>query len=89
MFIPFMTRIVVDTSGEEIRGMTTVLEKNDIRYKICLKRTRVSIGSALDAVSYTRSNIAMYMGAAAPPVVYKVYVKRKDFDHDYDLVHCL
>jgi len=87
MFALLRKRIVVDTSSEEIRRVTTILEKHKIKFDIRSKRTRGSIGSALDAGSYARSNIAMYKGASAPPVVYLVYVRRKDYDHAYELVH--
>ncbi len=83
----FMKKIVVDTSSEEIRRVTTILEQNKIKYDIRSKRTRGSIGSALDAGSYARSNIAMYKGASAPPVVYMVFVRKRDYDRAYDLVH--
>ena len=82
-----MKRIAVDTSGNEIRRVTTVLEQNNIKYEVRTKRTTGSVGTALDAGAYARSNIAMYKGADTPPVVYMVYVKRKDYDHAFDLLH--
>jgi len=87
MFGLFMKRIAVDTSGEEIRRVTTILDQNKIKYEIRTKRTRGSVGSALDAGAYARGNIAMYKGANSPPVVYIVYVRRSDYDKAYDLLY--
>ena len=82
-----MKRIAVDTSGKEIRRVTTVLEQNNIKYEVRTKRTTGSVGTALNAGAYARSNIAMYKGADTPPVVYMVYVRWKDYDHAFDLLH--
>lgn len=87
MFILSRKKIVVDTSSEEIRRVTTILDQNKIKYEIRTKHTRGSIGSALDAGAYARSNIAMYKGTNAPPVVYMVYVRRRDFDNAYALLY--
>lgn len=87
MFVLFKKKIVVDISGEEVRRVTTILDKNKIKYDVRSKRTRGSVGSALDAGSYARSNIALYKEAAAPPIVYMVYVRKKDYERAFDLVH--
>lgn len=79
MFVIFKKRIATDTSGEEVRRITTILEQNDIKYEIRTRRSRGVIGSALDASSYGRSNIAMYKGSSSPLFVYMIYVKRKDY----------
>jgi len=85
MFALFKKRIVVDTSGEEIRRVTNLLDQQGIKYVLRTKRTRGTIGTDLDAMSYARSNIALYKGASKPPVVYMVYVKRKDYERAHDL----
>jgi len=87
MLVFFKKRIVVDTSGVEIRRVTDLLDQHAIKYELRTKRTRGSIGTALDSRSYAASNIAMYKGASKPPVVYKVYVKRKDYAKAYDLLY--
>jgi hypothetical protein len=86
MFIIFKKRIAIDTSGEEVRRITTVLEQNDIKYEIRTKRSRGVIGSAFDAGSYARSNIAMYKGSSTPSFVYMIYVKRKDYARAQELL---
>ncbi len=87
MFIFLKKRIVVDTSGEEIRRVTNLLDQHSIKYELRTKRTRGSIGTALDSRSYAASNIAMYKGSSTPPVVYMVYVKRSDYAKAYDLLY--
>ena len=80
MFGLFMKKLAVDTSAEEIRRTTTILEKNNLKYEIRTTRTRGTIGSALDARSYANANLAMYKGASQPSFIYSVYVKPKDYD---------
>jgi len=87
MFAFLKKRIVVDTSGEEIRRVTNLLDQQAIKYELRTKRTRGSIGTALDSMAYARSNIAMYKGTSTPPVVYMVYVNRSDYAKAYDLLY--
>jgi hypothetical protein len=82
----FMKKLAVDTSAEEIRRTTTILEKNKIKYEIRTTRTRGSIGSAMDAQTYANANLAMYKGASPPSFIYTVYVKPKDYDRARKLV---
>ena len=77
----FKKKLVTDTSGEEIRRVTTNLEKFRIKYEIRTARPRGLIGSALDAQTYARANLAIYKGAPDPIFVYTVYVGRRDYQH--------
>ena len=86
MFVLFKKKLVVDTSAEEIRRTTTILEQNKIPYELRTTRSRGSITSAIDAQTYARANIAMYKGASKPTFVYTVYVKRKFYDRALDLI---
>jgi len=86
MFIWFMKKIATDTSGEEIRRITTLLEENNFKYRLRTIQERGSVGSAMDARSYAQANIALYKGTSRPAVVYMVYVKRKDYDRAFDLL---
>ena len=86
MFTLFKKKIATDTSSEEIRRITTLLDQNQIKYELRTIRSRGTIGSAFDAASYARSNIALYKGSSAPSFVYHVYVKRKDYERAYDLL---
>ena len=85
MFVLFKKRIAVDTSGEEIKRITNVLGENNIKYEIRTKRSRGSIGTAIDSRTYARSNLSMYKEAQSPPVVYMIWVKRKDYERANDL----
>ena len=76
----FMKKLVIDTSAEEIRRVTTVLEKNDIFYEVRTTRSRGTIGSSIDAASYARANLSLYKGASQPTFIYSVYVRRKDYE---------
>ena len=86
MFVLFKKKVATDTSGEEIKRITNILEQNNIHYEIRTIRSRGSLGSAIDARDYARINLSMYKGASRPSFVYSVYVRRKDYDRAYDLL---
>ena len=87
MFVGFKKRIAVDTSSEEARRVTEILDANGIRYELRTKRPRGSIGTALDSRAYASGNISMYKGASQPLFIYMIYVKRKDFDRAHHLLY--
>ncbi|MBG0770785.1 MAG: hypothetical protein H0S82_03705 [Anaerolineaceae bacterium] len=87
MFVGFKKRIMVDTSSEEARRATNLLDEHKIKYELRTKRPRGSVGTALDAQSYARGNISMYKGASQPIFIYMVYVKRKDYDQAMKLLY--
>lgn len=86
MFTFLLKRLLIDTSSEEIRRVTTILEQNQIKYEMRTIRSRGSIGTGMDAMSYARSNVAMYKGSSQPTFVYYVYVRRKDFQRALELI---
>ncbi len=79
MFVFLKKRIAVDTNNEAITKIITTLEQHHIKYEIRTIRSRGVIGTAMDAGSYARSNIAMYKESSQPGFVYMVYVKRRDY----------
>ena len=79
MFVFFKKKILVDISNESVTKAIAILEKHGIKYELRTRRSRGSVGTRLDAMSYARSNISMYKGSAMPDFVYIIYVKRKDF----------
>ena len=85
LFIPFMRQLTVDSSAEEIARVEEILKSQQIPYRINSIRTRGDIGSALDARSYARSNIALYKGSATPSVIYRIYVRRRDYAWEKNL----
>lgn len=80
LFGLLMKKLVLDTSAEEIRRTTEILEQNNVHYEVRTTRTRGTIGSAIDAGTYARANLALYKGAPQPAFIYTVYVDRKDYD---------
>lgn len=54
MFVGFKKRILVDTSSEEARRVTALLDEHKIKYEFRTRRPRGSVGTALDARSYAR-----------------------------------
>ncbi len=86
MIALFMKKLALDTSAEEIRRVTTLLEQNKVKYEIRTVRTRGSIGSSLDARSYANANLSMYKGASQPSFIYSVYVKPKEYERARKLI---
>lgn len=72
-----LKKLVTDTSAEEIRRITSILEQNKIPYEVRTTRARGTIGSAFDAQSYAAGNLAMYKGSSQPTFIYTVYVQRR------------
>mgnify|MGYP000854868101 FL=1 len=88
MIIPIlMKKLTTDTSSEEVRRVTTLLDEHKIKYAIRTVRSRGSIGTALDSITYARANLAMYKGSNQPSFVYMVYVRHKDYEQAHDLVY--
>jgi hypothetical protein len=79
MFVFLKKRILVDTNNESVTKALAVLEKHHIKYDVRTIRSRGVLGTAMDAGSYARSNIAMYKESSQPGFVYMVYVKRSDY----------
>lgn len=86
LFGLLMKKLVIDTSAEEIRKTTEILEQNNVHYEVRTIRTRGTIGSGFDAASYARANLALYKGASQPSFIYTVYVDRKDYDRAQKLI---
>jgi hypothetical protein len=85
MFVLLKKKFAVDTCGQEIRRITTILEQNSINYDIRTKSARGSISTAIDARTYARTNLAMYKGSDTPSVVTMILVKWKDYERAFDL----
>ena len=87
LFRFLMKKLMTDTSSEEIRRVTTLLEESDIKYEIRTVKPRGGIGTALDSRAYANTNLAMYKGASLPAFVYMVYVKRRDVDQAREIIN--
>jgi hypothetical protein len=86
IFLFLHKKLVIDVSSEEIARVTSILEENGIDYGLRTVRARGSIGTALDSLTYARSNLAMYKGSRGNQYVYMVYVRRRDYERAKDLV---
>ena len=58
MLIPFLKRLMVETSAEAIHQACTILDENGIQYRIQTLRTRGIIGTRLGSSSYLRFNLS-------------------------------
>jgi hypothetical protein len=80
MFTFFKKKLATDTSAEEIKRITTILEKNKVKYEVRTIRGRGSVGSGLDAHAYASGNLSMYKGASEPIFIYTIHVNLKEYD---------
>ena len=58
MLIPFLKRLMVETSAEAFHQACKILDENDIQYRIQTLRMRGVIGTGLESRSYMRFNLS-------------------------------
>ena len=79
MFIPFLKKLMVDTSAELIHHACKTLDENGIPYRLQTLRFQGAIGTGLQSRSYMTFNLSQNKWGSAPSLSYAIYVRRKDF----------
>ncbi len=80
MLIPFLKRLMVETSAEAFHQACTILDENGIQYRIQTLRTRGTIGRWLDSSTYMSFNLSQNKWGAQSSTSYAIYVRRKDYE---------
>ncbi len=80
MLIPFLKRLMVETSAEAIHQACTILDENGIQYRIQTLRMRGTIGTMLDSRTYMRINLSQNKWGTQSSISYAIYVRRKDYE---------
>lgn len=80
MFIPFLKKLMVETSSEAVHKSCKILEINGIQYRIQTFRMRGIIGTGLESSSYMRFNVSQNKWGSQPSTSYAIYVRRKDYE---------
>jgi hypothetical protein len=80
MFIPFLKKLMVETSAEAVHTACKTLDENGIQYRIQTLRFQGAIGTGLQSGSYMRFNVTQSKWGATPSFSYAIYVRRKDYE---------
>ena len=80
LFIPFLKKLMVETSSEAVHKACKLLEANGIQYRIQTYRFRGIIGTGLESTSYMRFNLSQNKWGSQPTASYGIFVRRKDYE---------
>ena len=85
MLIPFLKKLMVETSAEAVHKACKILVENGIPYRIQTYRMRGIIGTGLESSSYMRFNVSQNKWGSQPSTSYGIYVRRTDFEKAREL----
>lgn len=80
MLIPFLKKLMVETSAEAVHKACKLLEQNGIQYRIQTYRMRGIIGTGMESSSYMRFNMSQNKWGSQPSTSYGIFVRRKDYE---------
>ena len=85
MLIPFLKKLMVETSAEAVHKACKILEENGIPYRIQTYRMRGIIGTGLESSSYMRFNVSQNKWGSQTSTSYGIYVRRTDYEKAREL----
>ena len=80
MFIPFLKKLMVETSAEAVHKACKLLEDNGIPYRIQTLFLRGVINRGLDSSAYMRFNVSRDKWGSRTTTTYAIYVRHKDYE---------
>ena len=80
MLIPFLKKLMVETSAEAFHKACKLLDQNGIQYRIQTFRFQGAVGTGLQSRSYMGFNVTQNKWGATPSFSYAIYVRRKDYE---------
>ena len=80
MFIPFLKKLMVETSAEAFNKACKILDDNGIQYRMQTIRTRGTVGRTIEAATYMRFNLSQSKWGSESPFFYTIYVLPKDYE---------
>ena len=80
MLIPFLEKLMVDTSAEAVHKACKILEENGIQYRIQTLFMRGIINRGLESSAYMRFNVSRDKWGSRTTTSYALYVRRKDYE---------
>lgn len=79
MLLPFLKKLMTDTSAGSIHKACKLLEQNGIQYSIQTLRLRGSYGARMESGAYMRFNVSQRSWGSEQSTAYALYVRRKDY----------
>jgi hypothetical protein len=80
MLIPFLKKLMVETSAEAFHKACKLLDQNGIKYRIQTFRFQGAIGTGLQSRSYMGFNVSQNKWGATTSLSYAIYVRHKDYE---------
>ena len=80
MFIPFLKKLMVETSAEAVHKTCKILEENGIQYRIQTLFMRGIINRGLESSAYMRFNVSRDKWGSRTTTTYAIYVRHKDYE---------
>lgn len=80
MLIPFLRKLMVETSAEAFHKACKILDQNGIQYRIQTIRLRGIIGTGLESSSYMRFNVTQNKWGSQSATSYAIYARHKDYE---------
>ncbi len=85
MFIPFLKKLMVETSAEAFNKACKILDNHGIQYRMQTIRSRGTVGRTIDSAAYMRFNLSQSKWGSESSFSYAIYVRRKDYDRAVQL----
>ena len=80
MLLPFLKKLMTDTSAGSIHKACKLLEQNGIQYRIQTLRLRGSYGARMESGAYMRFNVSRDKWGSRTTTSYALYVRRTDYE---------
>ena len=80
MLIPFLKKLMVDTSAEAVHKACKILEENGIQYRIQTLFMRGIINRGLESSAFMRFNVSRDKWGSRTTTSYALYVRRTDYE---------
>lgn len=80
MFIPFLKKLMVETSAQVFNAACRILDENGIQYRMQTIRSRGTVGRTIDSAAYMRFNLAQSKWGSESSFSYAIYVLPKDYE---------
>lgn len=89
MFIPFLKKLMVETSAGSIHDACERLEENGIQYRMQTLRLRGAVGTGLESRAYMSFNVSQRSWGSQPSTSYVLYVRHKDYEAAKKLIESI
>lgn len=85
MLIPFLKKLMVETSAEAFHQACEILDENGIQYRVQTLFMRGIINRGLESSAYMRFNVSRDKWGSRTTTSYALYVRRTDYEKAREL----